>query len=73
MKQLIIEEWEELGDIKCQGNYLKIFNLFWLDKMSEEDIYISSWVLFETSKLIGMNEVLRYQMKLESFTNSFFN
>ena len=69
----MIERWKKLGNIKCQSTCLKILNLFWPNKIGEKNAYICSQALFETSKLIRMVKVIRYQMKLKSFTNDFLN
>jgi len=41
----MIEQREKLSDIKGQYTCLKAFDPTWTDKMSENDTYISSWVL----------------------------
>jgi len=59
----MIEQREKLSDIKGQYTCLKAFDLTWTNKMSENDTYISSWVLQLKDLSIGQSLDLRIENK----------
>jgi len=53
----MIKQREKLGNFKDQSTCLEVFDLFWVNKMSENNICIGSWTLFKSTQLIRMNKI----------------
>ena len=52
--QLMVKQWEKLGDIKCQCTCLEILDLSRVSKINKKDSSICRQSLFESSKLFAI-------------------
>ena len=48
-EKLMVEQRKKLHDIKSEHAHSEIFDLFWSDKMSESNTYISSESVLEST------------------------
>ena len=68
----IIERREKLGDIKSQSIHQIILDLSCMDKVHKCNTSIRSWLLFKTTQLAWMNEVVwNCSLSLITFLISF--
>jgi len=72
-KMMMIEQREELDNIKSKDASCQILDPPHANKMSQCYACISHGLGLETSKLALMNKVVRNYLELESLTNDFFN
>ena len=52
---------------------MKIFDLFWINKIYKKNTHIYSQALFETAQLVRVDKICCCVLILKSFTNDFFN
>ena len=69
----MVEEREELGNVKGKSAGQQILDLSHINKMGENNTYISCGFKLEAAKLTMINEVVRDHMKLDSIADGFFN
>ena len=72
-KKIIVEQREELGNIKSKGTSWQIFDLPHVNEVSQYYACISHKLRLESPKLALMNEVVKDHLKLEPITNDFFD
>ena len=70
---MMVEQREELGNIKHKSTCWEISDPSYTNKIGKSYPSIWSGFEFKTTKLALMDEIVQYYMELESFANDFFD